>query len=492
MNILFATAEAHPFAKVGGLADVLGSLPEALRRLGLDARVVMPGYGFINHDKHHISFLFSYNFTHREGTSSISVYTTVHQGVPFYFLQGWPYFGQDSSVYTEWNWDAPRFIFFNLAVMAFFRELRAHVGWSPDALHVNDWHTSLLPFLVDRSRERGEWTPATTFLSIHNLAYQGDHVGGWLFTAGVDGRQHPDLVYQDLTDNMLAIGIAYSDVIITVSPRYAIEIQYPYMGYGLDGLIRTRVADLYGILNGIDAEGWNPATDPALVANFDDKTVGEKRVLNKRHLQERAGLPIRDEVPIIGMVSRLVWQKGIDLAIPALRRVLVESDVQLITLGTGDPDLEFGLWRLAQDFRWKARAYLHYDDALAQHIYAGCDLFLMPSHFEPCGMGQMLAMRYGALPLVRETGGLADTVENYDGGQGEHGTGFVFAWEEADAVYGTLNWAIDTYRARPEAWLKMQRRAMRRDFSWQQSAARYAELYQKAVEQRQQEESLEG
>jgi starch synthase len=166
--------------------------------------------------------------------------------------------------------------------------------------------------------------------------------------------------------------------------------------------------------------------------------------------------------------------------------------VQLITLGTGDPDLEYGLWRLAQDFRWKARAYLHYDDALAQHIYAGCDLFLMPSHFEPCGMGQMLAMRYGALPLVRETGGLADTVENYDGGQAEHGTGFVFAWEEADAVYGTLNWAIDTYRTRPAAWLKMQRRAMRRDFSWQQSAARYAELYQKAVEHRQQEESREG
>ncbi|MDX1992636.1 MAG: glycogen/starch synthase, partial [bacterium] len=292
MNVLFATAEAYPFAKVGGLADVMGSLPAALRRTGIDARVIMPGYGFINQEKFGLSYLFSYSFSHREGTSNIDIYTTVHDGVPFYFLQGWPYFGQDSTVYTEWNWDAPRFIFFNQAVMAFCQELQQRIGWMPDVIHVNDWHTGLLPFLVAENRYQPQWSKVATVLSIHNLAYQGDHVGGWLWKAGVPGRHQPDLVYQDLTDNMLGIAIAYSDIVTTVSPRYAIEIQYPYMGYGLDGLIRTRVADLYGILNGIDTDIWNPATDKLLAATYDDRTFPEQRILNKRHLQEKVGFPV--------------------------------------------------------------------------------------------------------------------------------------------------------------------------------------------------------
>ncbi len=484
MNVLFATAEAYPFAKVGGLADVIGSLPSALRREGHDVRVIMPGYGFIDHNKHNISHLFTFPFDHREGTSDISVYTTVHEGVPFYFVQSWPYFGQDSTVYTDWNWDSPRFIFFNQIVIATLWELRQRIGWFPEVVHVNDWHTGLLPFLITEKSSQPEWARVATVLSIHNLAYQGDHMGGWLWKAGVHGRHHPNLVYQDLTDNMLAISIAYSDFITTVSPRYAIEIQYPYMGYGLDGLIRTRVADLYGILNGIDIDRWNPSTDKLLAARYDDTDFQEKRVLNKRHLQEIAGLPVDDTIPLIGLVSRLVWQKGIDIALPALRRLLVDTNVQFIALGTGDAVLETGLGRLGQDFNWRARAYLQYDDAVAQHIYAGADLFLMPSHFEPCGMGQMLAMRYGALPLVRETGGLADTVENYDGGNAERGTGFVFSWEKPDAVLGTLRWAVNTYHENKEAWARMQRRAMRSDFSWRKSAGEYADLYRKAVNAR--------
>lgn len=482
MNVLFTTAEAYPFAKVGGMADVLGSLPIALRRSGeVDARVVMPGYGFINHAAHNISHLFSFTFSHREGSSNIDVYTTVTDGVPFYFLQGWPYFGDDTTVYTEWSWDAPRFIFFNQAVMAFAWELQQRIGWFPDVIHVNDWHTGLLPFLIAENRHTSQWTGVRTVLSIHNLAYQGDHMGGWLWKAGVAGRHHPDLVYQDLTDNMLAIAIAYSDIITTVSARYAIEIQYPYMGYGLDSLIRTRVADLYGILNGIDTDTWNPATDSLLAANYDVKNFHEKRPINKRHLQEKAGLPVRDNVPLIGIVSRLVWQKGIDLALPALRRLLLDTDAQFIALGTGEPELEMGLSKLAQDFNWRARVFLQYDNTIAQHIYAGADMFLMPSHFEPCGMGQMLAMRYGTLPVVRETGGLADTVENYDNGAGEHGTGFIFSWEEPEALLGTLRWAIRTYHNHKDAWVRMQRRAMRRDFSWQQSAQKYIDLYRKLV-----------
>ncbi|GAB4520415.1 MAG: glycogen synthase GlgA [Anaerolineae bacterium] len=479
MNVLFASAEAVPFAKVGGMADVVGSLPAALRKMGIDARVVMPGYGLISHQEYNISHLFTFSTTLHTGTVQVRVYTTVYDGVPFYFIQAWPYFGDDMDVYTERGWDVPRFIFFNQVVMACMWELRQRLDWFPDVLHVNDWHTGLLPFLIHQNRHLTPWNQVATALTIHNLAYQGDNAGGWLWEAGIPGRDHPELLGRGLQDNLMAIAIAYADVVTTVSPRYATEIQYPYMGYGLDGLISTRVADLYGILNGIDADLWNPATDRKLVQNYDASDFAEKRVVNKRHLQELTGLPINDEIMLIGIVSRLVWQKGIDLIAPAMRRLLIDTNVQFVVLGTGEPDLEYLMWRLGQDFHWRARVFLQYNAAVAQHIYAGSDLFLMPSHFEPCGMGQMLAMRYGALPLVRETGGLADTVENYDNGSGDWGTGFVFSWEEPDALLGTLRWAYNTYRKNPEAWRKMQWRAMHKDFSWETSAKHYIDLYEK-------------
>ena len=482
MNILFVTAEAAPFAKVGGLADVVGSLPASLRKHEIDARVVMPGYGFINQEKYNISLLFTFQMVLKEGTAQVNVYSTVYDGVPFYFVQSWPYFGEDSTVYTEWNWDVPRFIFFNRVVMGLAWELLQRLDWFPDVFHVNDWHTGLLPFLIKENAHDPLWKKTATALSIHNLAYQGDNVGGWLFEAGIAGRHHPDLVFQELTDNLMAISIAYSDVVTTVSPRYAIEIQHPYMGYGLDGLIRTRIADLYGILNGIDTDQWNSATDPKLVSKFDVTNFEKQRIHNKRHLQAQAGLEIRDDIMVIGLVSRLVWQKGIDLAIPALRRLLAESDVQFIALGTGEADLEYEMGRLGKDFGWKAKTYIEFDAAVAQHIYAGSDVFLMPSHFEPCGIGQMASMRYGALPIVRETGGLADTVDNYDNYNGQNGTGFVFSWEEPEAVYGTLKWALDTFKNNPKAWKNMQRNAMSKDFSWSNSARQYINLYKKLSE----------
>lgn len=481
MNVLFIAAEAAPFAKVGGMADVVGSLPAALRQAGVDARVVLPGYGFIQHNKYQITHLFTYTVALREGNADVRVFTTVYDNIPFYFLQAYPYFGNEQTVYTDWNWDSPRFIFFNQIVMGFMWEMDARFGWFPDVAHVNDWHTSLVPFLIFEGRHESRWMRLASVVSIHNLAYQGDHVGGWMYMAGIHGRHHPDLVYQNLTDNMLAIAIAYSDKISTVSPRYAIEIQYPYMGYGLDGLIRTRINDLYGILNGIDVKLWNPATDPHVKYHFSVENFREKRIENKRYLQALLGLEVRDEVMLVGIVSRMVWQKGMDLAVPALSRLLAQYDVQVVALGTGEPQIEAQLRRLEQMFSWNTRCKLSYDGAIAQQIYAGCDLFLMPSHFEPCGTGQMVAMRYGALPLVRETGGLADTVENYDDGNAERGTGFVFQWEEAEAVFGTLRWAYTTYRDRPQAWQRMQKRAMERDFSWDKSAHQYIEMYNKAI-----------
>jgi starch synthase len=484
MKVFFVSAEAVPFAKVGGLADVAGSLPRALRQEGVDARVIMPGYGFIEHFKHNISRLFSFPFTHRKGTTEVNVYTCVKDGVPFYFVQGWPFFGSDQSVYTDWEWDVPRFIFFNQIAMAVAWQLQDRLGWFPDVFHVNDWHTSLIPFLLAESKIKPEWSHVASVTTIHNIAYMGDGVGGFLWDLGITPRQHPLLERYQLTDNLLATAIAYSDIITTVSPRYAAEIQQPFAGYELAPLIRNRQDDLYGILNGIDVNLWNPDTDRFIASNFNSGNFAEARVANKHHLQAFAHLPVREDVPIIGVVSRLTWQKGFDLAMPALRQLMTDTDAQLIVLGTGEHNIEQDLRQLNHDFRWKVAAYVGFDAALAQHIYAGSDLFLMPSHFEPCGIGQMLAMRYGALPLVRETGGLADTVENYDNADADHGTGFVFTAETPDAVVGTLRWAIDTYYNRPTAWRRMQLRAMQKDFSWTTSASRYVEVYKQAIQKR--------
>ncbi len=482
MNILMASAEAVPFAKVGGMADVVGSLPTALQELDVDARVIMPGYGLIDHQKYNISHLFNFEFSHRTGTSQVSVYTCVHNEIPFYFVQGWPYFGEEGEVYTTWDWDVPRFIFFNQMVMATAWELNERLGWMPDVIHAHDWHTGLLPFLLAENRNQFGWSEVASVMTIHNIAYQGNGVGGFLWDAGVGSRYHPELNYHDLNDNLLGIGCAYADKITTVSPRYATEIQYPYAGYELAGIMRDRADDLVGILNGLDVDLWNPEIDPKLISNYNAENFESQRPINKRHLQAYSNLPINDEVPLVGMVTRLATQKGLDLALPALRQVLVDTDMQFVLLGTGEPDIEFGVWRLCQDFHWKARAFLQFDAALAQHIYAGSDIFLMPSHFEPCGMGQMMAMRYGSLPLVRETGGLADTVANYDNGNADVGTGFVFSWEEADAVEGTLRWAVRTYQDKPEAWKRMQKRGMQTDFSWTKSANDYTGLYQQAID----------
>jgi starch synthase len=484
MNVLFVSAEAAPFAKVGGMADVVGSLPAALRKLGVDARVIIPHYGFVNDDKFHVVPAFHFEFPRATGITDVHVYTAVQDGVPVYLVRAWPFFGNETSVYSEWGWDVPRFIFFNQVVMAVVWELRQRESWFPDVFHVNDWHTGLIPFLLDVNKSDLVWGSVASVLSIHNMAYQGEHVGGWTWQLGIPGRNHPELVSRGLTDNMLAMAIAYSDMVSTVSPRYATEIQYPYMGYGLDGLVRARSADMVGILNGLDLDVWNPDTDKLLVSNYNADNFVENRLPNKRQLQLDAALEVRDDIPVIGVVSRLVAQKGFDLALPALRRLLVDTDVQFILLGSGDPGLDYEFWRLGKDFAWRAKVYQGYNAALAQRIYAGCDIFLMPSHFEPCGIGQMIAMRYGALPLVRETGGLADTVSNYDGGSGDWGTGFVFQWETPEAVLGTLRWALETYRNRPEAWRKMQHRAMQVDFSWDKSAQQYVDLYRTAINKR--------
>jgi starch synthase len=487
LNVLFASAEVAPFAKAGGLGDVVGSLPKALRAEGVDARVLMPLYGSIDTNRYQIKPLFNFKMSRRNGTAEISISYTVFDTVPIYFLSSWPFFGDGNYLYTNWDWDMPRFIFFSQAIQAVAWQLAQGAGghnhWVPDVLHFNDWHTGLGAFLLDTSRGDPLWGRMGSVQTIHNMAYQGPHAGGWLFDVGVPGRNHPDLVYQDKTDNLMAISLAYADVVSTVSPRYAVEMQYPRFGEGLDTLMqmRARSGDVIGILNGIDPELWNPATDKSLPHQFDIHTFLAGRAANKAQMQIDAGLPVNPNVPLIGMVSRLTDQKGIDLAIPALRQLLSDTECQLIVLGTGEPALERQLWRLAEDFGWKARAYLQYNALISQRIYGASDLFLMPSRYEPCGTSQMIAMRYGSLPIVRETGGLADTVANYDNGSADYGTGFVFTWEEASAVLNTLRWAINTYHNRPDAFQRMQRRAMQVDFSWKKSAGEYVSMYERTL-----------
>lgn len=480
MNVLFVAAEAAPFAKTGGLADVVGSLPKVLRQQGIDARVMIPQYGVISWEKYDIQHLFSFRLPSRTGTADVQIAYTEYDGVPCYFLGGWPYFAGGDYLYTTVEWDIPRFIFFSQAVMGAAWELGNRMDWFPDVFHVHDWHAGLIPFLIHDSRYHDRWKHTASMITIHNMGYQGWNAGGFMWDAGIPERQHPDLVYQDKTDNLFAIGLAYADELTTVSPRYAEEIQYDRFGEGLQGLIRTRANDLQGIVNGIDTDRFNPATDPRIPRNFTADTI-DYRIENKRALQREAGLEVRDDVPVIGLVSRLVEMKGIDLGAVAMRQLLASEDVQFVVLGTGKDSIEYDMWLLGHHFHWKARAYIEFDAALAQRIYAGCDMFLMPSRYEPCGIGQMMAMRYGALPIVRETGGLADTVENYDDAGGEYGTGFRFLWESSDAVLGTLRWALYTYRNRKEAWRRMQVRAMQRDFSWDQSARQYIQRYERAL-----------
>ncbi len=488
LNILLASTEAVPFAKSGGLADVAGSLPGALRALGHDARLVLPHYGMIDDAAFGIRPVFTFNLARPAETLAVQVSRCDVEGVPAYFVKGRPWFGDDRQLYYGWDWDVPRFLFFSQAVVKMLAWLGATENgqrWTPDVLHANDWHTGLIPFLLYTLPADSLLRRVASLYTIHNIGYQGAAVGGWLADLGLPWREHPFLMRLGKTDNLMAIGVAYADAVNTVSPRYARELQQEYFGSGLDPLLRARAAegDMFGVLNGIDMAHHNPATDPAVPANYDVDTL-DRRVENKRALQARTGLPVRDSAPVFGMVSRLVEQKGLDLVIPAMRRLLAEADVQFVALGTGQPQYMEGLRLLAQDFPNKMRAYLEYSAISSRLIYSGCDAFLMPSRYEPCGLGQMVAMRYGALPVVRATGGLADTVVNYDAGEAQRGTGFVFEHYTLDALLGTLHWVIDTYHAQPAAWRRMQVRAMQTDFSWDTPAREYVRQYQKVIARR--------
>jgi len=475
LKILFLSAEVVPFAKVGGLADVAGSLPKAIRALGHDVRLMMPRYGTIRSDQFHFEKIGEpFPIPVRPGEEHAHLIgSTLDGGVPVYLIWNELYFSSRDRIYG-FDDDAQRFAVFGRASLAALHLM----GWKPDVIHANDWHTGIVPtWLNTDGRKDPFYRDIATLFTIHNLAYQGITGRLILTFAQMDHVKHLS-VEQPGAVNWMAQGIAHADLINTVSPRYAQEILTPEMGMGLDPLLRERRDRLFGVLNGIDYEQWNPITDSHIPHHFDAESL-DLRAANKTALQQQARLPVRPDVPLVGMVSRLDEVKGIGLMEPVLEWLL-EKEAQFVLLGTGMPQYHEMFERAQARFPNRMRAFLKFDAVLAQRIYAGADMFLMPSGVEPCGLGQMIAMHYGCVPVVRMVGGLADTVTDYTAEPG-HGTGFTFADYTPEACQGALERALKVYRNR-KAWRGLQQQGMAADFSWSASAREYVKLYRRAIE----------
>ena len=483
LKVLIMAAEMVPFAKTGGLADVTGALPKALRAQGHDVRVAMPRYGRIDPARFELQSAGEpYTVTIDEQAIDAQLMLAQAGDVPVYMVENARYFERD-GIYMYED-DADRFIFCCRAALEGVKRL----GWQPDVIHCHDWHTAIVPnWLKTIYRHDPFFANTACIYTIHNLAYQGIFGYRVLEVAGVDEYgflAHPDTPHLNDVVDFMGRGIYYADIVNTVSETYAREIRTPEFGEGLDPLLRDRADRLYGVLNGIDTTINDPAGDAYLAAHYDTRNLDGKRAC-KHDLQITAGLPERPETPLIGVISRLTMQKGFDLIEQALEPLLRTADMQLVVLGTGDQHFHDWLSELRARFPQQLAAFLTFKAELAQKIYAGSDLFLMPSRSEPCGLGQMIALRYGSIPLVRATGGLADTIADCDA-QPHTGNGFTFADYTPATLEATLLRALARYR-RPAEWRELMLRAMQADNSWASSARRYAELYRRAIALRQAE-----
>jgi starch synthase len=476
LKILFLAAEVVPFAKTGGLADVAGALPKALNQLDHDIRIVMPRYGFIGRDQFSLNEVLQDVPVPMNGQIETAAIWEGRVGanVPVYFVENGKYYDRE-GIYM-YNDDADRFIFFCRAAL----EMLKRLDWVPDVLHCNDWHTAIIPnWLQTIYRDDPFYQRMVTVYSIHNLAYQGVFGHRVLEIAGIDQYRFsaPPGISDQGQINMMGRGIFYADIISTVSDTYAQEILTSEYGYGFDWLLRERRDRLYGILNGIDYEVNNPATDPHIYQHYDRHNFDAK-VQNKLALQREAGLTEAAYTPLIGMISRLTDQKGFDLIGQVIDQMMHSLDFQFILLGTGSDYYHNLFNEIKQRYPERAAIYLTFNASLAQKIYAGSDLFLMPSRFEPCGLGQLLAFRYGSVPIVRETGGLKDTVSNFDPITND-GNGFTFKLYDPLAMYTAIVRAVETYKYK-EQWKNIIQRGMNADFSWERAAQQYVELYSRA------------
>lgn len=483
MKILFVTPEATPFAKTGGLADVAGSLPRALRQLGHDVRVILPGHR--SAERSGVSL--------RKGRKSVevtldgtayrgSLKQASHDGVPYWFIDCPEFFDRDPLYGTaegDYADNSLRFGFFCRAVLEMIKRL----DFRPDVIHIHDWQTSFIPALLRTElRHNPFYSSIATLLTIHNLGYQGTFPLDTLRLLGMDSSL-ASAQGMEYFGNISALkgGINYADVINTVSPTYCREIQSAEQGHGFEGILQQRKEDLHGIINGLDRRSWDPALDTALPTAFNAENLNGKRAC-KRLLQKELGLEQRHDVPIIALVSRLDRQKGIDL-VEKIWGDLLTRDVQFVLLGSGNQDAMAFWGAQAGKYPGKVSINLGFDENLSHRVYAASDLLLVPSLYEPCGLTQMISLTYGALPVVRNTGGLADTVLDVDA-HPRQGYGFIFEKSEPAQLLEAIDRALAIYPQRSR-WLTLVKRGMTQDFSWTKSAEQYQELYTKARNYRQ-------
>ncbi|KAB0576545.1 starch synthase [Fusobacterium naviforme] len=473
-NILFVASEAVPFIKTGGLADVAGSLPKCFDRRYFDVRVMIPKYLCISEELRSRFEYVSHFYLYYNGQNRyVGILKYVEDGITFYFIDNEGYFG-GFSPYGDWLYDLEKFAFFSQAALSALPV----IGFQPDVIHCHDWQTGLIPvYLKDRFRGGEFFRDIKSVLTIHNLKFQGvwDVKTIQRLSGLPDYYFAPDKLEAYKNGNYLKGGIVYADAVTTVSESYAREIQLPFYGEGLDGLMRARSNSLRGIVNGIDYEEFNPETDALIVQNYSLKTFRKEKKKNKRDLQRQLGLSEDEHRFMVGIVSRLTDQKGLDL-ISSVMDELCSEDIQFVVLGTGEERYE-NMFRY-YDWKYQDRvsAQIYYSNEIAHKIYAACDAYLMPSLFEPCGLSQLIALRYGTLPIVRETGGLKDTVIPYNEYENS-GTGFSFANYNAQEMLNTLNYAKMIYYSRRRDWNRIVDRAMQEDYSWHTSALKYQELY---------------
>lgn len=480
LRILFASSEVAPFAKTGGLADVSGSLPAALASLGHKVVVVMPFYRTVKEGDHNIKQHDKFLTLPFKGQRlTAQVYTTMMSGdIPIYFIQREEFFDRSGLYGTSEGdyFDNPeRFIFFSRCVV----ELNRLIGFEPNIIHCHDWQTSLVPaYLKSLHKNDPYFRNMRSVLTIHNLAYQGVFPKEFMSISELPPELFSirGLEYYGKM-NFMKGGIVFSDLITTVSVKYAQEIQTPEYGYGMDGVLKDRREHLYGILNGVDYSLWNPKTDPHIASNYDEKDISGKKNC-KEELKQIYGLKGSDEFPVIGMISRLADQKGFDILAEAMEHLL-RLDICLVILGTGDAKYEKQFAELAKKHPGHLGVKIAFDNTLAHKIEAGSDMFLMPSKYEPCGLNQMYSLKYGAIPVVRATGGLDDTIKEFNPETGK-GTGFKFNAYSSMELVKAVKRAVYIYRNKL-LWEKLVKNAMKQDFSWQKSAYKFEEVYKKAL-----------